>query len=64
MGYRLEDDRAELLFRICASAFRQRNFDAQGVANRYMGLGYSARLLERFYQNPTGVPRWSSARMN
>ena len=47
--YRIVDDRAELLFRICASAFRGRNFAPNGVANRYMGLGYSAKLLEHFY---------------
>jgi radical SAM superfamily enzyme YgiQ (UPF0313 family) len=47
--YRLEDDRAEVLFRICAAAFKERNFARRGVHNRYMGLGYSARLLEQFY---------------
>ncbi len=52
--YRLEDPRAELLFRITAAAFRQRNFDPDGVGNRYMGLGYSLKLLEHFYDDPTG----------
>jgi radical SAM superfamily enzyme YgiQ (UPF0313 family) len=47
--YRITDDRTELLFRIAAAAFRQRNFDASGVANRYMGLGYSQVVLEHFY---------------
>ncbi len=51
--YRLEDPRAELLFRITSTAFRQRNFDPEGVANRYMGLGYSLKLLEFFYDDPT-----------
>jgi hypothetical protein len=50
--YRMEDPRAELLFRIVAAAFRQRNFDPDGVANRYMGLGYSAKLLEFFHDDP------------
>ena len=52
--YRISDDRAELLFRICASAFRERNFAPHGVANRYMGLGYNAKLIEHFYDDPTG----------
>src|SRR5262249_11574481 len=52
--YRITDDRAELLFRICSSAFRQRNFAPDGVANRYMGLGYAAKLVEQFYSDPHG----------
>jgi anaerobic magnesium-protoporphyrin IX monomethyl ester cyclase len=52
--YRLEDDRAELLFRICAAAFRQRNFDGAGVHNRYMGLGYYAKLIQRTYPDRDG----------
>jgi len=52
-GYRIADDEAELLFRVCSSAFRQRNFEASGVANRSMGLGYSLKLLEFFH---TGAP--------
>ncbi|MBN2195184.1 MAG: radical SAM protein [Polyangiaceae bacterium] len=47
--YRIGDDRAELLYRIVAAAFHERNFDAYGVANRYMGLGYMAQVLETFY---------------
>ncbi|MFH1812450.1 MAG: cobalamin-dependent protein [Pseudomonadota bacterium] len=47
-NYRLRDDRAELLFRICAAAFRQRNFADAGVANRSMSLGYSAKILQHF----------------
>jgi radical SAM superfamily enzyme YgiQ (UPF0313 family) len=49
--YRIADDRAELLFRIAGSAFREHNFASDGVANRYMSLGYSAKLLEFFYQD-------------
>jgi radical SAM superfamily enzyme YgiQ (UPF0313 family) len=52
--YRITDDRAELLFRICSAAFRQRNFAPDGVANRYMGLGYAAKLVEQFYSDPHG----------
>ncbi len=48
-GYRVKDDRTELLFRICAAVFRQRNYDADGVHNRVMGIGYLARLLEHFH---------------
>jgi radical SAM superfamily enzyme YgiQ (UPF0313 family) len=48
-NYSIEDDRAELLFRICSAAFRERNFAPRGVANRYMGLGYAGNVLRRFY---------------
>ena len=48
--YRIVDDRAELLFRMCAAAFRQRNFAPEGVANRCMGITYSARVLDWFYR--------------
>jgi anaerobic magnesium-protoporphyrin IX monomethyl ester cyclase len=54
-GYRIEDDRTELAFRIAAAVFRQRNFDAAGVANRTMGLQYAARILERFYAERDGT---------
>ncbi len=53
--YRLEDPRVEALFRITSAAFRQRNFDPDGVANRYMGLGYSMKLLEFFHPDATGA---------
>jgi hypothetical protein len=49
--YRIEDDRTELLFRISAAAFRERNFGVSGVHNRYMGLGYMATLLSHFYRD-------------
>jgi hypothetical protein len=52
--YRIDDDRAELMFRMAASAFRERNFGADGVANRYMSLGYSAKILDHFYKDSTG----------
>jgi len=48
-NYRIADDRTELMFRICSSAFRDRNFDARGVANRYMGTAYLAQLLRSYY---------------
>ena len=48
-NYRIEDDRTEVLHRICAAAFAERNFDAQGVINRYMSLGYNAKLLQQFH---------------
>jgi hypothetical protein len=53
-NYRIEDDDTELLFRVCSAAFRQRNFDPEGVANRNMGLGYSLKILEQFYEDPDG----------
>jgi anaerobic magnesium-protoporphyrin IX monomethyl ester cyclase len=52
--YRLEDDRAELLFRICSAVFRERNFEARGVTNRSMGLGYAVRVLEVFHEDKQG----------
>lgn len=52
--YRVLDDRTELLFRICSSSFREHNFAPSGVANRTMALGYSARLVEFFYDDPRG----------
>jgi radical SAM superfamily enzyme YgiQ (UPF0313 family) len=53
-NYRVSDPRTELLFRISAAAFRERNFKCDGVANRYMGIGYSIQLLEHFYSDPQG----------
>jgi anaerobic magnesium-protoporphyrin IX monomethyl ester cyclase len=53
--YRLADDRAELLFRICASAFRERNFASAGVANRTMGLGYVAKVVAHFHPDDARV---------
>ncbi len=52
--YRLTDDRTELLFRICSAVFRERNFDARGVTNRSMGLGYASRVLEFFHEDRAG----------
>ncbi|HEY5283646.1 MAG TPA: radical SAM protein, partial [Polyangia bacterium] len=52
--YRIEDDRTELMFRIAASAFRERNFAADGAANRYMALGYTAKILDVFYKDSGG----------
>jgi anaerobic magnesium-protoporphyrin IX monomethyl ester cyclase len=52
--YRVADDRTELLFRICSAVFRERNFEARGVTNRSMGLGYAARVLEFFHEKGSG----------
>lgn len=54
-NYRINDPRTELLFRICSAAFRERNFAPSGVANRYMGLGYAANVLRRFYNQHGGA---------
>ncbi len=54
-NYRIGDTRTEMLFRISSAVFRQRNFDPEGVANRYMGLGYSMKLLEVFHEGPQEV---------
>jgi len=61
-NYRIEDDRAELLFRICSAAFRTRNFDPAGVANRYMGLGYAANVLRQFHPSRDGARERLQAR--
>jgi hypothetical protein len=45
-NYRTADDRTELLFRICSAAFHERNFAADGVANRSMGVGYAVKVVE------------------
>ena len=39
---------------MAASAFREHNFASDGVANRYMSLGYSAKVLDFFYKDDTG----------
>ncbi len=52
--YRIHDDRTEVLFRVCSAAFRDRNFKPDGVGNRAMGLGYSVKVLEQFYDDPIG----------
>ncbi len=56
-NYRIDDDRAELCFRISASVFRERNFRCDGVANRYMGVGYAAKLIEHFRPDDAGRHR-------
>ncbi|MCK6545547.1 B12-binding domain-containing radical SAM protein [Myxococcota bacterium] len=57
-NYRIADDRAELLFRITSAAFRERNFAPDGVANRSMGVGYVAKVLETFHgDRAAGVAR-------
>jgi radical SAM superfamily enzyme YgiQ (UPF0313 family) len=48
-NYRIADTRVELCFRVASAAFRERNFAPNGVANRAMGLGYAAALLQRFH---------------
>jgi radical SAM superfamily enzyme YgiQ (UPF0313 family) len=48
-NYRIADDRTEVLHRIVAAAFAERNFAPDGVINRYMSLGYNAKLLEWFH---------------
>jgi radical SAM superfamily enzyme YgiQ (UPF0313 family) len=62
-NYRVHDDRAELLFRISSAVFRERNFAPRGVANRYMGLGYAANVLRRFYPGPRAEALHERARL-
>lgn len=47
-NYRIADDDTELAFRIASTVFRERNFRCDGVANRVMGVGYAAKLVEHF----------------
>ncbi len=56
-NYRIEDQRTELAFRIASSVFRERNFRCDGVANRYMGVGYAAKLVEFFHADVGGGHR-------
>lgn len=56
-NYRIDDARAELCFRVTAAAFRERNFRCDGVANRYMGVGYAAKLVEHFHPDLGGAHR-------
>jgi len=48
-GYRIEDERAELMFRIASVAFHQRNFAPDGIAILNMGLRYDLEVLRRFH---------------
>jgi len=53
MSYRIEDPRAELLFRLTAIAFGGRNFGHQSTANAMSGLGYLAAVLKHFHRSRT-----------
>jgi hypothetical protein len=48
-GYRLLDERAELMFRIASVAFHQRNFAPDGMATLNMGLRYDLEVLRHFH---------------
>ncbi len=56
-NYRIDDARTELCFRIASAAFRERNYRCDGVANRYMGVGYAAKLVEHFHPDRAGAHR-------
>ncbi|MDD9932830.1 MAG: radical SAM protein [Myxococcales bacterium] len=59
-NYRIEDPRTELLFRLSAAAFYERNFADRGVANRYLGLGYSANILRHFHPERAGAEQFQA----
>jgi len=61
--YVIRDPRIETLFRIVASAFHERNFTPDGLANANMGLGYSMSLLKAFYRKacPDGLEKRAQA---
>jgi len=48
-GYQMRDPRVELLFRIVSTAFAQRNFKPDGVANLNMGIRFDAEVLYHHY---------------
>lgn len=48
-GYQIDDERAELAFRLSAICFHSRNFAAEGVANTSTGLGYEGAVLRHFF---------------
>jgi anaerobic magnesium-protoporphyrin IX monomethyl ester cyclase len=48
-GYEMRDPRVELLFRIVSTAFAQRNFRPDGVANLNMGIRFDAEVLRHHY---------------
>ena len=47
--YEILHPKVEGLFRIIASAFRERNFTLDGIVNRNMGLAYIIHILKKFY---------------
>jgi anaerobic magnesium-protoporphyrin IX monomethyl ester cyclase len=49
-GYQMRDPRMELLFRIVSTAFAQRNFKPDGVANLNMGIRFDAEVLRHHYR--------------
>lgn len=52
--YEIEDPAIELLLRIFAIAFHERNFSGCELANANMSLGYHLHVLKRFYQGACG----------
>ncbi|HEY3354282.1 MAG TPA: radical SAM protein [Polyangia bacterium] len=50
--YRIADDEAEVMFRLCAVAFQVRNFSDAALANQNSGLGYEAAVLRHFCPGP------------
>jgi radical SAM superfamily enzyme YgiQ (UPF0313 family) len=48
-GYEMRDPRVELLFRIVSTAFAQRNFKPDGLANLNMGIRFDNEVLSHFH---------------
>lgn len=48
-GYRIADERAQLLFGVVGPAFRERNFAMQGLHHRTMALDFEHQLLGHFH---------------
>jgi radical SAM superfamily enzyme YgiQ (UPF0313 family) len=60
--YRIADDRVELLFRLTLAAFRERNYDSNGVGNRHVGLGYLAQIVRVFVDEDSPEAQQALAR--
>jgi hypothetical protein len=48
-GYRMRDDRAEVMFRILRLSFEQRSFAYDSLLNRLITLAYGQRVHEAFF---------------
>jgi hypothetical protein len=51
-GYRMRDDRAELMFRILRVALHERAFAFDSLLNRLISLSFARQLHERFFPGP------------
>lgn len=52
-GYRMRDDRVEVLFRILRVSLRERALEIESLLNRLIGLSFARQLHEHFFPGPT-----------